>query len=173
MAGLIGQPDLAPPIRTYRAYFSLPETDPFSGDYAAVLEPYREDPLNDAAAPTPASMAHQIYAASQQGDPTAFLLWHATPGLTVDWDPCRVSLLHSVSHYASRMGRPPCRWDDENFANRGDMTYCTAPLAQWDLAYLHLAPVVHILSETVINTTIARDLDLKMLGPLRSGRRGG
>ena len=100
-------------------------------------------------------------------------MWHATPGLTVDRDPGRVSLLHSVSHYASRMGRPLCCWDDENFANRGDMTYCTAPLAQWDLAYLHLAPVVHILSETVINTTIARDLDLKMLGTLRSGRRGG
>ena len=44
MAGLIGQPDLAPPIRTYRAYFSRPETDLFSGDYTAVLESYRVNP---------------------------------------------------------------------------------------------------------------------------------
>ena len=65
MAGLIGQPDLAPPICTYRAYFSRLETDPFGGDYAAVLEPYQVDPLNTAAAPTPASVAQQIYAASQ------------------------------------------------------------------------------------------------------------
>ena len=106
MACLIGQPDLAPPICTYRAYFSRPEKDPFGGDYVAVLEPYRVDPLNAPAAPMPASVAQQIYTVSQQGDPTAFLLWHTTPGITVNRDPGRISLLHSVSHYASRMGRP-------------------------------------------------------------------
>ena len=74
MAGLVVQPDLAPPICMYRAYFPRPETDPFSGDYAAVLEPYHMDPLNAAAAPTPARVAQQIYAASQQCNPTAFLL---------------------------------------------------------------------------------------------------
>ena len=73
MAGLVGQTDLAPPIRTHRAYFSRPETDPFGGDYAAVLDLYQVDPLNAATAPTPASVAQPIYAASQQGDPTAFL----------------------------------------------------------------------------------------------------
>ena len=60
MAGLLGQQDLAPPIRTYRAYFSKPETDLFGGDYAAVLAPYRVYPLNAAAAPTPASVTQQI-----------------------------------------------------------------------------------------------------------------
>ena len=64
MAGLLGEPDLAPPIRTYRAYFSRPETDPFGGDYAAVLDPYQVDPLN-AATSTPASVAQHIYAARQ------------------------------------------------------------------------------------------------------------
>ena len=109
MAGLIGQPDLAPPICTYRAYFSCPKTDPFSGNYTAVLDTYHVDPMNAAVAPTPGSVAQKMYAARQQGDPTTFLLWHATPGLTMDWDPVRVSLIHSVSYYASRMGRPPCR----------------------------------------------------------------
>ena len=117
MAGLIGQPDLAPPIRTYRAYFSRPETDLFSRDYTAVLDPSRVDPINDAAVTPPSSVAQQIYAARQRGDPTTFLLWHATPVLTVDRDPGRVSLLHSVSYYASRIGRPLCCWDDETFAN--------------------------------------------------------
>ena len=130
MAGLKGQLYLVPPIRTYCAYFPRPETDPFGGDYDAVLEPYCVDPLNAAAAPTLASVAQQIYAASQKGDPTDFLLWHATPGLTVDRDHSHISLLHLVSHYASRMGRPPCCWDDETFANRGNMTFGTAPLAQ-------------------------------------------
>ena len=110
MASLLGQPDLVPPIRTYHAYFSRPETDPFGGDYAAVLDPYQVDPLNAAATPPPAIVAQQVYAAIQKGDPTAFLLWHTTPGLTADWDPGRISLLHTVSHSASRMGRPPCRW---------------------------------------------------------------
>ena len=156
MAGLIGPPDLAPQICTYRAYFSLPETDPFSGNYTSVLDPYCVDSMNAAAAPTPASVAHQIYAAIQQGDPTAFLLWHATPGLTVDWDPGRVSLLHSVSYYASRMGRPLCRWDNKTFANRGDIAYDTAPLAQWDPAYLHLSPAVLVPSASAIDALTRR-----------------
>ena len=134
MASLIGQPDLVPSIRTYRAYFSRPETDPFSSDYTAVLDLYHVDPINAAAAPTPARLAQQIYAASQQGYPTAFLLWHATPGLAVDRDPGRVSLIHSVSYYASRMGKPLCHWDEETFANRGNVAYGTAPLDQWDPA---------------------------------------
>ena len=75
MAGLGGQPDLAPIICTYYAYFSLPETDPFPGNYEAVLDPYRIDPMNAGVALTPASVSQQVYAASQKGDPTAFLLW--------------------------------------------------------------------------------------------------
>ena len=130
MAGLIGQLDLAPPIRTYHAYFSRPETDPFGGDYAAVLEPYQVDPLNAAAAPPPASVAQPIYATSQQGYPTSFLLWHATPRIAVDRNLGRISLLHLVSHYMSRIGQPPCHWDNKTFANRGDVTFGTAPLAQ-------------------------------------------
>ena len=152
--------------------FSRPETDPFSGDYAAVLEPYCVDPLNAADTPTPASVAQQRYAASQQGDPTAFLLWHATPGLTVDRDPGHISLLHSVSHYESRMGRPLCRWGDETFANRGDVSYGTAPLDQWDPAYLHLAPAVLVPSAAVIDAAISGDPDLKLLGPYGVGDAG-
>ena len=98
MAGLGGQPNLAPIICTYRAYFSLPVTDPFSGDYEAVLDPYPIDPMNADTAQTPAIVSQQVYTASQQGDPIVFLLWHTTPGLAKDRDPGRVSLLHSVSH---------------------------------------------------------------------------
>ena len=153
MAGLLDQPDLAPPIRMYRAYFSKPETDPFGGDYAAVLDPYRVDPLNAASALTQASVTQHIYAVSQQGDLTAFLLWHATPGLAAEWYPGRISPLHTVSHYASRMGRPPCCWDGESFANRGNMTFGTAPLTHWDPAYLHLAAAVHVPSAAAYRTT--------------------
>ena len=128
MAGLGGQFDLAPTICTYRAYFSLPETDPFSSGYETVLDPYSIDPMNAAAVQNPASVSQQIYTASQQIDPTAFLLWHATPGLAEDRDPGRISLLHFVSYYASRTGRLPCKWEDGAFANRGDVSYGTAAL---------------------------------------------
>ena len=74
MSRLGGQPGLASTICTHRAYFSRPETDPFSGNYEAVLDPYRVNLMNAAAALTPASVSQQIYAASQQGDPTTFLL---------------------------------------------------------------------------------------------------
>ena len=128
--------------------------------------------MNAAAAPTPASVSQQIYAASQKEDPTAFLLRHATPGLTVDRDPGRVSLLHSVSYYASQMGGPPCRWYDKTFANRGDVAYGTAPLAQWGPAYLHLAPVVLVPSAAAIDASIASDPYLKLLEPYISGDAG-
>ena len=166
MAGLIGQPNLAPPICTYRAYFSRLNTDTFSGDYTAVLEPYRVVPLNAADTPTPTSVSQQIYAASQQGDPIAFLLWHATPGLMVDQDPSRVSLLHSFSYYASRMGRPPSCWDDKTFANRSNVAYDTAPLAQWDPTYIHIAPAVLIPSAAAIDAAIAGE------GPMEQDTRG-
>ena len=122
MAGLGGPPILVPTIGTYRAHFSSPETDSFSGEYEAVLGPYLIDPMNTGAAQTPASMYQQIYAASQQGSPTAFLLCHASPGIAKDSDPGRVSLLHSVSHYASRVGLPASQWDDRTFAIWGNFS---------------------------------------------------
>ena len=138
MAGLGGHSDLAPTIYMYREYFSCPETDPFPGNYEAVLDPYWIDLMNAAAALTPASVSQQVYAASHKGDPTAFLLWHATPVITEDRDPGRVSLFHSVSHYASRRGRLPCQWDNGTFANRSDVSYGTTPWANCDNTYLHL-----------------------------------
>ena len=165
MASFGGHPDLAPTICTYRAYFFRPEKDPFSGNYEAVLDPYRIDLMNAAAALTPVRLLQQVYAASQQGDPTAFLLWHATPRLAEDRDPGRVSLLHSVSNYTRRMVTPPCQWDVGNFANRGDMSYGTAPLANWDPTYLHLSPDVYVPSAAAIDTSLSGDANLTLLGP--------
>ena len=88
--------------------------------------------MNASATQTLDSVSQQIYTVSQQGDRTAFLLWHSTPGLAKDRDPGRISLLHFVSYYASWMGRPPCKWDEGKFANRGDVSYGTTPLAVWD-----------------------------------------
>ena len=154
MAGLGGPPNLVPRIFTYRAYFSSPEIDPFSGGYEAVLDPYRIDPMNAIAAQTLASVSQQIYTASQQGYTTAFLLWHTTPRLAKDRYPGRIYLLYSVSYYKIQMGQPPCRWDNGTFANRRDVSYGTAPLAVWDPTYLHLAPAIYVPSAAEIDTSL-------------------
>ena len=52
--------------------------------------------MNAGVAKTPARMSQQIYAASQKGDPTAFLMWHATPGKAKDCDPGRVTASEPV-----------------------------------------------------------------------------
>ena len=70
------------------------------------------------------------------------------------------------------MGRPPCWGDDETLENRGDVTYGTTPLAQWDPAYLHHAPDVHVPSAAMIDTAIAGDAKLKILGPYAAGNPG-
>ena len=74
--------------------------------------------MNAGDSQTPVSVSEQFYAVIQKGDPTAFLLWHATPGIAKDCDPGQVSLLHSASHYANRIGRPASRWDNRTFANQ-------------------------------------------------------
>ena len=155
MSGLGGPPVLVPMICMYRAYFSSPETDTFYGDYKAVLEPFLINPMNAATTQTLAIVSQYIYTDSQQREPTAFLLWHATPGLAKDRDPSRVPLLHSISHYASRMGRTASKWDDRTFANRGYVSDGTAPLAVWDPTYLHLAPSVYVPIATAIDTSLA------------------
>ena len=172
MAILGGPPDLVPTICTYRAYFSSLETDPFAGGYEAVLDPYSIDPTNAAATQTRASVSQQIYTASQQGYPTSFLLWHATPGIVKDRDPGRISMLHSVSYYTSRMGQPSCKWDDGTFANRGDVSYGTAPLEVWEPTYLHLAPAVYVPSAAAIDTSLAGNANITLIGPYGAGDAG-
>ena len=117
-------------------------------------------------------MQQQVYAASQQGDPAAFLLWQEKPGLAKDQDPGRISLLHSVSNYASWMGRSPCQGDDGTFANRGDVSYGTAPLEKWDPTYLHLALSVYVPITAAIKTSLAGDANLTLLRPYGAGDAG-
>ena len=172
MTGLGGPPVLVPTICTYREYFSSPETDPFSGDYEAVLDPYLIDPINAAATQTPSSVSQQIYVASQQGDLTALLLWYTTPGLTEDRDTGRVSLLHSVSHYTSRMGRPARKWDDRTFVNWGDVSNGTETLAVWDPTYLYLAMAVYVPSAAAIDTSLSGYPNVSLLGLYGAGDAG-
>ena len=70
------------------------------------------------------------------------------------------------------MGSPPCQWDDATFANRGDLSYGTAPLVNWDPTYLHLTPAVHVPRAAIIDTYLAGDANLTLLGPYGAGDAG-
>ena len=83
----------------------------------------------------------------------------------MDWEPGRISLLHSFSYYASRIRRPPCRWDNGTFENRRDVSYGTTPLTMWDPTYLHITPAVYVPSTAAIDTSLSSDANVTLLGP--------
>ena len=58
------------------------------------------------------------------------------------------------------------------FANRGDVSYGTAPLAVWDPTHLHLAPDVYVPSAAAIDTSLSGDDNITLLGPYGLGDRG-
>ena len=65
-----------PPMDTYQDYFARAETNTFRGHNDSALFPYQIDITNAAAIVSPAEVARQIYATSQEGMPTAFLQCH-------------------------------------------------------------------------------------------------
>ena len=121
--------------------------------------------MNAGAGKTPEIVSQQVYSDIQQGDPTAFLLWHIMPGIAKDRDPGRVLLLHSISYYVSRMGMSVSRWEDNTFANQEYVSYGTAPFAVWGPTYLHLAPASNVPSATAIDTPLAGNPRINLLGP--------
>ena len=99
-------PGLVPLFKTYREYFASEETNPFTDNFAAVMAPYAIDPANAAAAHEPATLSRQVYSSTISGDPTTFPLCHPTFGFDPGDNPGRLSLVHSISRYDTRIGRP-------------------------------------------------------------------
>ena len=162
-----GIPVLTPPIRDFQAYYASPDSDPFDGDYGPVLDPYKIDPVNTTAALSPAAISTMIYGADDA--PTAFLLWHATPGVDPAVDPGRISMLHAVSRFSARLGRATTQWDGKAFALRGDVVAGHAAVADWKGEYLHqLSANVPAPSTAAIDTAFAGDPALSLLGPFNA-----
>ena len=111
---------LVPPFKTFREYFASEEMNLFTDNFAAVMAPYALDPANAAAAHEPAALDRQVYSSTMSGDPTTFLLCHPTLGFESGDDPGRLGLVHSISRYDARIGRPASPWDDKAFETRGN-----------------------------------------------------
>ena len=58
------------------------------------------------------------------------------------------------------------------FANCGEVSYGTTPLAVWEPTYLHLAPAVYALSAAAIDNSLAGDSNITLLGPYSAGDAG-
>ena len=64
------------------------------------------------------------------------------------------------------------KWDDWTFANQGDVSYGTVPLAVWDPTYLHLAPAIYVSSAAAIDTSPSGDPNVTLLVPYGVGDAG-
>ena len=99
-----------PPVQDYMFHYAATKNDLFDRDYKVALSPYLIDVANPTNTPGPADISQHIYAAD--GDaPTAFMLLMDTPGLTADYDPDQIVLLHSISQFSSRLVFPVTKWD--------------------------------------------------------------
>ena len=99
------------------------------------------------------------------GDPTAFLLCHQTLGFDSGDDPGRLGLVHSISRYDARIGRPASPWDDEAFGTRGDVVMGSVSCAFWLPAYMRQTRTVVALMAGAMDSVLAGDVGAPLFGP--------
>ena len=159
MAIPTGPPILVPPASNYQDFLSHADTYTFRSHYAAVLAPYTIGPAAAAAAPD--DVVRLIYAAEQEGVPTALLQWHqgATGRGT------QIALLYLVTSYVPRRGLSKSPWDDLSFASKGDIICGFIPCANWKTASFHqIGATVHVPTILEIDTGLYQDPDADLLG---------
>ena len=103
------------------------------------------------------------------GDPTAFLLCHPTLGFDSSEDPGRLGLVHSISWYDARIGRPASPWDDEAFGTRGDVVMGLVSCVRWLPAYMRQTSTVVALTADTMGSALSGDVDAPLFGPYTVG----
>ena len=153
MAGLgTAQPSLF----YYRDYFSDPANDVFQGNYAAALAPY-EVPLANQNAPTPAVVQEQALSCHSQNVPSAFLLM---------LDDGKLHVFLQLAKYSARMGLPATPWDDQSFAQKGELYHNQAQTVKWLPTYFHqVGGQLRVGTVASIDTALVGDPNAESLGP--------
>ena len=153
MAGLgTAQPSLF----HYRDYFSDPANDVFQGNYAAALAPY-EVPLANQNAPTPAVVQEQALSCHSQNVPSAFLLM---------LDDGKLHVFLQLAKYSARMGLPATPWDDQSFAQKGELYHNQAQTVKWLPTYFHqVGGQLRVGTVASIDTALVGDPNAESLGP--------
>ena len=103
-----------------------------------------------------------IYAAAQEGVPTAFLQWHQG----ARGRGAQIVLLHLVSAYIPRIGILASPWDNNSFTLKWDIAYETTACANFPLESLHhIKSTVHVLMDLAIDSTQEANPDTDLLEP--------
>ena len=158
------------PHSKYHDFYNDGSSDPYSGRFVPVLEPFEIDPANAAASARPAELLNQLTTATTARLPSAILaLVHGTeddpnhPG----WIEC----YHKIFRFPARFGMTATRWDNMNFAISGDIVrgQCAPVLleAQWFHQTTNnlLAP-----TETAVEAAIVTNTDDDLIvGPYNTG----
>ena len=64
------------------------------------LIPYQINPMNHTETTTPHYLGNHIYLATNEGNPTKFLIWIATSGINTADHPVYVTILYTMLQYA-------------------------------------------------------------------------
>ena len=101
-----------------------------------------------------------------EGIPTAFILCHPTDGeVDEEEDAVRVSLLHIVIQFPTRLGNPPMQWDTRTFDSKGDVFFGRIVVLDWDERYTRQIRVAkYIPTAASIGVALAADLDILLFG---------
>lgn len=154
MAGL-GTAQLS--LYYYCDYFSDPANDVLQGNYAAALSPY-EVPLAIQNMPMPAKVQEQALSCHCQNVPSAFLL--------IMFDDGKFHVYLQLAKYSACMGLPATPWDDELFAQKGELYHNQAQTVNWLPTYFHqVGGQLHVGTVASMDTALVRDPNAESLGP--------
>ena len=157
-----------PPVTTYRQYYDEPTNNPYL-DYTDIYTPFRVDPANVVASPTPGNVATAFYTASTAGDPNAFLLLHPNDPTTPETGPGHIACYHGLGQFPQRLGVPPTQWDTRAFAFHGDFIHNSIQTIEWPTQSFHLANAIRVTSAVAIDQFFANDANATALGPFAAG----
>ena len=108
----------------------------------------------------PADVARLIYAADQEGVPSAFIQWHqGARGRGV-----HSALLHSLSAYVLRMELTMSHWNDGSFTLERDNACRNVSCAKWSPESLYqIGATVFFPTDLTINTALEAESDANLL----------
>ena len=139
----------------YRDFFTDPSTDVFQGNYAAALAPYAV-PLANQNVPTPARVQEQALSCHNQNVPSAFLLM---------LNDGKIHIFLQLAKFSARMGLPETPWDDEMFAQKGELFHNQAQTVNWLASYFHqVGGQLRVGTSVHIDTTLSGDPNAESLG---------
>ena len=145
-----------PSLHYYRDYFSDPRTDVFQGNYAAALQPYGV-PLANQNVPTPARVQELALSCQNQNVPSAFLLM---------LDDGKLHVFLQLAKFSARMGLPATPWDDQMYAQKGELYYNQAQTVTWLPDYFNqVRGQLRVGTSAAIDTALAGDPNANHLGP--------